>query len=236
MKKVAIVIALLVAQLWAAPVYQTGTGAATTGTTNTTGTITLSSGTLPVTGNRLVFCLSTSLAVTGISVQDNSGTPVTLTAGSSFLTSGPNTAIFYYTVPSPAPTAYTATWTTSRAFSIAVAQYAGDSGVTGSPTGGTANGNSTALSISPTANESGDFAVGCFSRSAGTTLTANVGNLRAENHAGTVDVGLADATSTGATATNVALTAGSTGTWSVSALILRTAGSSTVPNQYPRVQ
>lgn len=197
----------------------------------------VSASTCPVTytatnGNIVVACLSTSNTVTAVTAKDNNN--VSMTNGSQFLSAAPNTAVAYYTATG-SPTSFSFSWTTARASSVIVEEYSGVTSVTGSPSGGTNSGSSTAVDLQPVANEINDFAVSCHSRNASTQLTANVGNRRQEIHAASPSLALVDATSTGATATDTATTAGSTGLWSASGLILRPTVSAT-PNPGPRVQ
>lgn len=201
--------------LWAAPTFVNG--AAVQCTSATTCSISYS----PTSGNTVAICLAVNGSVTGTTVVDNAGSPVTLTAGSAQLAATAGTGIFYY-IPGSSITQFTATWTTARTSTLLAVEYSGVSSVSGTPSAGTASGNSTAISVSPVANESGDFALACGARSSGTTQTANVGTIREEIHAASPGTSFADAVATGASATNVATTAGSSGTWTSSAIILRT--------------
>lgn len=215
--------------LWAAPTFVGGTGVQCT--SNTTCSISYS----PTSGNTVAVCVATANTITSPGVVDNAGSPVSLTAGAQTIGSAPPSAMFYYTAGSGI-TQFTASWTTSRASSIVVVEYSGVASVVGNPTGSTFNGNGVAISVSPVAIQSGDVALGCLVRNAGTAQTITAGTQRAEAHTASVSAYVVDAVATGATATTVSSTT-TTGPISASAIILRTAAGAGPPaNQYPRAQ
>lgn len=214
-------------QLWAAPTYIGGTGV------QCTTAVTCSVSYSPTAGNEVAVCVATPNTITAISVVDNAGTPVTLTAGAQTIGSAPPSAIFYY-VAGSGVTQFTANWTTSRASSIVVVEYSNVASVVGNPTGSTFNGNGIAISVSPTAIASGDKALGCLVRNAGVSQTVTAGTYRADAHAAQVSAYMIDAVASGATATTIS-TSVTTGPISAAAIILRTSASVT-PNPGPQVQ
>jgi hypothetical protein len=154
----------------------------------------------------------------GVSVVDSNSNP--LTAGPLYNSAAPAVGEFYYIAPSGI-TGFTVSWGgTARSNAVAVAEYSGASSVLLAPTGNTASGSGTALSVAPTATASGQVVVGCLSRNAATAQTAVTGTQRQTRSSTSPDIAIMDATSSGATATTVASSVTSSGVWAATGIFL----------------
>ena len=148
------------------PAYVGGNGASSTGGA-TTETVTYS----PTAGNATVLYFATGGVITGLTVNDSLGNP--LSAGP---TSGLLTSFYQYPVPSGV-TSYTATWTTTHPpASFIVEEYSGATAVNAALSGNTASGSSATATLTVTDDEAGDITV--FGFCSTNILTASVGNQR----------------------------------------------------------
>lgn len=185
-------------------------------------------------GDTIVGCVGVNGVETTITLHDNAGTPVTLNAGSIELVN-PAVAIFSYTVGSGV-TSYTATLSNAHASSMMEVEYSNVSSVVSTPTGGAATGTVNPLSVSPTANESGDLAVACMnSLGSSQVLTATTGTIRQQIHTAAPGTGVMENTATGATGTTLAATATASAAWNGAAIILRTSSSSVVNPPHAKI-
>lgn len=230
-KKILAIILVCVSPLWATgPTFVT----ASTPIQCTSSLTCTNSFTATNVGDVVIGCVGVNGVETTITLKDNAGTPVTLTAGSIELVN-PAVAIFYYTVGSGV-TSYTSTLSAAHASSIIMLEYSGVSSVVGTPTGGAATGSANPLSVSPTANESGDLAVACMNViSASQVLTATSGTIRQQIHTAAPGTGVMENTATGATATALSATSSVSGAWNGAGIILRTAATGVVNPPHAKI-
>lgn len=186
-------------------------------------------------GDTIVGCIGVNGTTTSFtSFKDNAGTPNSLTAGSQ-LTPTPAGAIYYYTAPSGI-TAFTSTISNAHAASIAVVEYSNVASVNGSPSNPTGSGTGVTLTVSPTASESGDMAVGCLTVvSATNPQTASAGTVRQTESTTAPSTVAIEHQATGATGTALTTTVGTGAAWSAVAIILKTATGTVVNPPRPRI-
>ena len=212
------------------PTFNTGTTHHCASVAGTTGcAITFS----PTNGHKLGLCVGFSNNnPSSITAADNNS--VSLTAGPVSSTANGESAFFYYTI-SGSPTSFTVKWSGGNSASTGAAgDYINVVAVLGNPTGGTASGSASPSSISPTAQESGDLAIGCSSVNAANQQTASVGTVDEEAHSASPGIALEHASATGATATNMQTTFTTT-SWEASGIIFTNAAVGGTPNQFPQI-
>lgn len=191
----------------------TASGASTQSAAATT--LTITPGTAPTNGNIYVIFLTTSAAVTGITVKDSNNVP---------LDQGPtqgNTTSWFYTVTG-SPVSFTAAWTTSVQCSLAGQEYSGAAGVDRNFAGLHNSGSSTTATIAITLLQPNDWIV-CGLASA-QTIAASVGTQRQQTTTTTARITIVDNTSgsPGTISCTGALTPSSA--WAAVGLILGGAG------------
>lgn len=161
-------------------------------------------------GNLIVVALLTIGTVTATAVKDTHS--VALTAGAT----NTHTAMvqwFYYLVPAAIPTTFIATWTTSRAATMAVLEYTNPGQVITAPTGGTGSGATTPGTVTVTSKFANDLIITVLGRNAACTWTATNGTNRSSVATSPGGIILESSAATAGQATTNSATQSATGIW-----------------------
>lgn len=190
-------------------------------TDSASGVSTLPATYAPTAGNVVCVGLTTSGAVTAITVKDSAGNLLTAGPSVTFGVTSLGVNTFFYTA-SAGVTAFTPAWTTGRQCSFGVAEYSGVGVVNSALAGNTALGTSTAVSIAVTTEDNNDWV---FAGVASGVQTATIvtGNDRAQSVLSTARIALADNTVITAGPVTVSGTLLSSVGWGIALLELRLA-------------